>query len=196
MLVDSEIRQAIDSGEIKVEPFDPTLINPASLDISLSENFSILYTTNIESRPVPYDYCGYCAGGLQTEPVINPLNKSSFKFEPFQFKEYVLEAGKTVLAGMLEKVTLPDNIGCKVMGKSSLGRLGLINSSHAGWVDPGWSGYLTMELTNVSAFPIKLTAGMKIGQLVFYEAKEYAEEGYDKTGRYYNQASGTGSYGI
>ena len=175
VLVDWQIKNMIEkTGEIKVDPYDPTLVNPASLDIRLSEDFSVLESVGI----------------------IDPTNPETFSFKSTKTKNWILLPGETVLAGMLEKVSLSENLGCKVMGKSSLGRLALLNSSHAGWTDPSWSGVLTMEISNLSKYPIKLTAGMKIGQLVFYKTEFACRKGYDQTGRYQNQESGMGSLGI
>ena len=196
ILVDHEIKQLIKEGQLVVTPYDESLVNPSSLDIRLG---------NILSVPMPNTFLGY--------KEVDPSNKDSFihatldletgieskqvKF-PYSYTvntSVVLPPNGFLLASMLEYTKFPPYVSAELKGKSSLGRLGLQNSHHAGWVDALWSGVLTMELHNCSSYPLILTPGMKIGQLIFYR-HSVVEQGYDKTGRYVDQAPGTGSLGV
>ena len=174
ILCDWQLSQYIDQGYIIVTPYDKSLVNPASLDIRLGNQFT---TTN-----KTVDFIG-----------VDPTDKESFQTETLERDEYWLEPGGVVLASMLEDITLPANISAKLFGKSSLARLGLDNSALGAWVDAGWSGVLTMEFFNQQKFAIKLTPGMKCGQLVFFEHQS-ASKPYK--GRYSKQTPGMGSLGI
>lgn len=180
IMVDHEIRDAIKSGAIKISPFDPALINPNSLDVRLGGNYSALESSDAD---------GY----------IDPQDKSTFKFtEGLWIREggeYLLGAREFILASLLEDITLPDNICAEIRGKSSIGRLGIANSSVAGIIDTGWSGVLTIELYNYSDFAVLLKKGMKIGQILFHKT-EICDKPYSQTGRYYKQDPGQGSKGI
>ena len=177
MLVDWEIRECIEhTGEIKIDPYDPALIGPCSLDFRLGEDYGFLELT-------------------YKELYVDPLDKDTFKFTYGKAQEYFIKPQESVLVSMLERLEIADNIAAKIVGRSSIGRLGLFNSQHAGLADSGWAGVLTLELTNVSKFKIKLTKGMKIGQLVFHRT-EQAEKPYGEVGRYQNQKSGFGSLGV
>lgn len=127
--------------------------------------------------------------------VTDPQDKTSFKTYMQDWNHYILRPGEFVLAHLLEDIVLSDSICAELRGKSSLGRLGLDNSSVAGWVDAGWSGVLTIELANHGRYPILLTPGMKIGQMVFHQCAA-AEKPYGVTGRYQNQTPGQGSMGL
>lgn len=180
-LVDHQIRRRIEEGYIRIDPFDDSLINPASLDVRLGGNF-----TEVEPQ----------RGHFHDGPgIVNPLDKGTIRNKEIKGREYHLHPGRMVLASLLEDVTLPNDICARVVGKSSLGRLGLDNSSCAGFVDPGWSGILTIELFNHSSNVIVLTVGMKIGQLLFEETLPCSKP-YSQTGRYYKQSAGQGSHGI
>jgi dCTP deaminase len=182
ILTDWEIRKAIEDGDIGVDPFDESLINPASLDIRLGDMFSLTEAQKTQ--------------GKRREPYVDPMDKESFNTLTFKVtKDYYLPPRRAVLASMMEKTVLSDNISVKLFGKSSLARLGLMNSPDACWVDCGWVGQLTMELFNSSDFAIRLVPGMKIGQLVFFKHKR-ASKPYNLTGRYSNQVPGMGSLGI
>lgn len=176
ILVDWQIKQKIELKEVVIDPFNPELINPSSLDVRLGNVFSWTTATPITG-------------------IVDPLDPSTFKTRTETRDIYLLGPGQMVLGCLMETITLPNNISVEIKGKSSLGRLFLSNSHWAGWVDPGWSGVITLELRNDSYFPIRLTTGMKIGQLLFYEHNSCARP-YSKTGRYHNQDPGSGSKGI
>lgn len=175
VLVDWQIREAIEKGWIKVDPFSEGLINPASLDVRLGGNFAKIECTKI---------------------CVNPMDKSTFKVVEYANEDwFMLQPGEAITASLLEDITLSDSLCAKLYGKSSLARLGLDNSSIGAWVDNGWSGVLTIELFNQAAYPILLTRGMKIGQLVFFET-EVCNKPYGEVGRYQRQKRGQGSLGL
>lgn len=129
------------------------------------------------------------------DEAIDPLDPESFEFTPIEADSIILNPGQFILASSLERIELSPDVTAKVHGKSSLGRLGLINSSHAGWIDGGFRGFITLELSNTGPFPIRLTAGMKIGQLVF-QTTEIPDKDYTVTGRYVDQSAAFGSKGV
>ncbi|MFV2063059.1 MAG: dCTP deaminase, partial [Chloroflexota bacterium] len=111
-------------------------------------------------------------------------------------KPFILNPGEFVLGQTLEWVELPDNVVARLEGKSSLGRLGLLIHSTAGYVDPGWKGTLTLELSNVASLPIALYFGMRIGQISFFEMSSAVERPYGSKGlgsRYQGQSTPTAS---
>ena len=177
LLVDWQIRELCKEGMI--QPFDERLVGPASLDIRLGNTIGFL-------RLAP----GYDA--------IDPEDKSSFYVEEVGLVEHVLKPGEFILAEMLEKIKLTSDIKAQVFGRSSLGRLGLINSSHAGLIDLGFGYRVTLELFNSGPLPIKLRPGMAIGQLEFIRTEELPDEDYQqrKSSRYFGQAPLQQSKGI
>ena len=201
VLVDFQIRDHINKGNIKVTPFDDSLINPNSLDLRLGGNFSTVEatynydSTNIVKTKINFNSSDFFDSFLNFKKYLDPLDKETFITKSYEGDVFYLEPNCMVIASLAEDITLPDFICARVVGKSSLGRLGLDNSSVAGWVDANWSGVLTIELFNHSQNIIKLTKGMKIGQMIFLET-EPCEKGYDKTGRYYKQQPGQGSKGV
>lgn len=177
ILVDHMIRAELEKGTLKVTPFDDNLINPSSLDVRLGNKFGKVLSTYLS---------------------VNPMDHTSFKTEDFEVDTSTLIfPGEFLIAHLMEDITLPRDISAKVNGKSSLGRLGLENSSCAGWVDPGWAGKLTIELFNYSKNRIVLTPGMKIGQIIFYKHPPCeVSYGEKPTSKYMNQTPGQGSKGI
>lgn len=178
ILTDLEIKQYHMLGNLGIEPFNPDLINPSSLDVRLGDRFAVL--TKKESARW-----------------INPLKPDSFSTRTFfvDANGWILSPGCFVLAHLMEKVSLPSCISASLRGKSSLARLGLDNSSFGAWIDPGFSGDLVIELANHGPLPILLTPGMKIGQLVFYKHNS-VQVPYGEKGRYQNQIGPQGSKGI
>lgn len=181
ILTDWEIEEALEKGDISITPYSKELLNPTSLDIRLGNSFGVIKRS----------------GGCEQ---VDPKNPLSFRTESRILGDgffQILKPHGFIIACTLEHISLGPTISAKCMGKSSLGRLGLENSSMAGWVDPGFSGILTLELYNYSENNIRLTPGMKIGQLVFFRHKE-AREPYNKkaTSKYKDQSAGQGSKGI
>ena len=161
LLSDRDIRSEISVGRVGVEPFHEAMIQPSSVDVRLDKFFRVFenhkYSVIDPSLEQPE---------LTREVIADGA-------EPF-----ILHPGEFVLASTYEVITLPDDIAGRLEGKSSLGRLGLLTHSTAGFIDPGFSGHITLELSNVANLPVKLFAGMKIGQLCLIKLSSPAEHPY------------------
>jgi len=165
VLSDRSIKEELALGRIRVEPLWEDSIQPASIDLHLDRVFRIFRVTRRPYVDVRED-----VSNLTERVVIEPE-------EPF-----IVQPGSFVLAGTIEHITLPDDIVARVDGKSSLGRLGLLVHATAGYVDPGFSGKLTLELSNQSQMPIALYYGMKIAQISFYRLSTPVERPYGSPG--------------
>ena len=161
ILSDRDIREQIASGRIEIEPFTPDAVQPSSVDLHLDSRFRVF-------RNNRYPYIDV----RQEQPELTELLEINGD-EPF-----VLHPGEFVLGSTLERVALPDDLVGRLEGKSSLGRLGVLIHSTAGYVDPGWDGNLTLELSNVANLPIALYQGMKIGQISFQKLSSPVEVAY------------------
>src|SRR5690349_24008589 len=150
LLADRDIKASIAEGRLGLAPYDAGLWQPASIDVRMARYFRVFNN----SRYTPID------PALQQDDL-------TAQVEPDGDEPFVLHPGEFVLGSTLEVVTLPDDLAARLEGKSSLGRLGLLTHSTAGFVDPGFSGHITLELSNVANLPITLWPGMKIGQLCF-----------------------------
>lgn len=173
ILSDRDIRAQIESGRVVINPFDPSCVQPSSVDLHVDRQFRVFANSRypfIDVRKEMPDL---------TELVEVPGD------EPF-----ILHPGEFVLGSTLERVALPDDLVARLEGKSSLGRLGLLIHSTAGYVDPGWDGYLTLELSNVANLPITLYPGMRIGQISFFELSSPAQEPYGRAGNKYQGQRG------
>ena len=179
LLSDGDIRAELDSGRVAVEPFSEAMIQPSSIDVRLDRWFRVFENhkyTVIDPR--------------MEQPELTRL------LEPEGDDGFILHPGEFVLGSTYEIVTLPDDIAGRLEGKSSLGRLGLLTHSTAGFIDPGFSGHVTLELSNVANLPIVLYPGMKIGQLCLFRLSSPAEHPYgsEKYGsRYQGQRGPTPS---
>ncbi len=151
LLSDRDILAELDQQRIKVDPFDESMIQPSSIDIRLDRYFRVF-----ENHKYPH-----------IDPAADQSDLTRM-VEPEGNDAFILHPGEFVLGSTYEVVTLPDDLAARVEGKSSLGRLGLLTHATAGFVDPGFSGHVTLELANVATLPIKLYPGMKIGQLCFF----------------------------
>jgi dCTP deaminase len=162
VLSDRTIKRLLDEGRIGIEPYDETLLQPSSLDVRVDRFFRVF-------RNSRYPYIDV------KEPMedLTELVEVSDEEQPF-----ILHPGEFVLGSTLERVTLPDDLVARLEGKSSLGRLGLLIHSTAGFIDPGWDGHVTLELSNVANLPITLYVGMRIGQLSFVQLSEPAATPY------------------
>ncbi len=179
LLSDRDIRAELDSGRIALDPYDPSLIQPASVDVCLDRYFRL------------FDNHKYAV----IDPSLEQPELTRF-VEAAPGEPFVLHPGEFVLASTHELVTLPVDVAARLEGKSSLGRLGLLTHSTAGFIDPGFSGHVTLELSNVATLPITLWPGMKIGQLCFFRLSSAAENPYGSqaTGnRYQGQRGPTAS---
>jgi dCTP deaminase len=164
ILSDVDIRKEIESGRIVIDPFDPAAIQPSSIDLHVDDRFRVF----ANSRYPYIDVKKEMPGLTEVVEVADP--------DPF-----ILHPGEFVLGSTLERVAIPDDMVARLEGKSSLGRLGLLIHSTAGYVDPGWDGFLTLELSNVANLPITISPGMKIGQISFFRLSTPAERPYGST---------------
>ena len=179
LLSDRDILNEIDAGRIRMEPFDPAMVQPASIDVRLDRYFRVF-----ENHRYPHIDPAQAQDDLTREVQAEGE-------EPF-----ILHPGEFVLGSTYEEVSLPEDLAARVEGKSSLGRLGLLTHATAGFVDPGFSGHVTLELANVATLPIKLYPGMKIGQFCFFRMSSASEHPYgsEKYGsRYQGQRGPTPS---
>ena len=161
LLSDRDITAAIDAGRVLLDPYEPTMVQPSSVDVRLDRYFRVF-----ENHRYPH-----------IDPAADQSDLTR-EVEPEGDEPFILHPGEFVLGSTLEVVTLPDDLAARVEGKSSLGRLGLLTHATAGFVDPGFSGHVTLELANVATLPIKLYPGMKIGQLCFFQLSSPAEHPY------------------
>jgi dCTP deaminase len=161
VLADRDIRGAIEAGRVVIRPYDPADLQPSSVDLHLDRSFRVF-------RNNRYPYIDV----RQAQPDLTELLTIADD-EPF-----ILHPGEFVLGQTLEWVELPADLVARLEGKSSLGRLGLLIHSTAGYVDPGWRGNLTLELSNVANLPIALYHGMKIGQISFFRMTGPVERPY------------------
>jgi dCTP deaminase len=169
----------IDNQRVAIEPFDVEMVQPSSIDIRLDRMFRVF-----ENHRYPH-----------IDPSIEQADLTRL-IEPEGDDPFILHPGEFVLGSTLEVVSLPDDIAGRLEGKSSLGRLGLLTHSTAGFIDPGFSGHVTLELSNVATLPIKLFPGMKIGQLCLFRLSSPADHPYgsEKYGsRYQGQRGPTPS---
>jgi len=161
LLSDLDIKSEIEKGRVKVEPFEQAMIQPSSVDVRLDRFFRVFenhkYSVIDPSIEQP---------DLTREVAVGPD------------EDFILHPGEFVLASTYEIITLPDDIAGRLEGKSSLGRLGLLTHSTAGFIDPGFSGHITLELSNVANLPVRLHPGMKIGQLCLIKLSSPAEHPY------------------
>lgn len=179
LLSDKDIRAQIEAGRIGLEPLEMGLLQPSSMDVRLDRFFRL------------FDNHKY--------PFIDPAEQQDeltrlVEVEPNE--AFILHPGEFVLGSTYEFVSLPNDIAARLEGKSSLGRLGLLTHSTAGFVDPGFQGHVTLELSNVATLPIKLWPGMKIGQLCFFQLSSPSENPYGSVkygSRYQGQRGPTAS---
>jgi dCTP deaminase len=164
VLADRTIRRLLDEGRIGIDPYDEGLLQPSSLDVRVDRYFRVFRNSRY--------------------PYIDVRQEQEELTEQVEIDEepFILHPGEFVLGSTLERVRLPDDLVARLEGKSSLGRLGLLIHSTAGFIDPGWDGHVTLELSNVANLPITIYHGMKIGQLSFVQMSEPAEVPYGSDG--------------
>ncbi len=175
ILSDVTIREELAAGRIVIDPLGTTAIQPSSVDLHVDRYFRVFRN--------------------DTTPFIDPKERQEDLTELVEMTDdraFILHPGEFVLGSTLERVALPDDLVARLEGKSSLGRLGLLIHSTAGFVDAGWDGHLTLELSNVANLPIALYPGMKIGQISFLRMTTAAEHPYgsDATGSKYQGQRG------
>ena len=161
LLSDRDIKAEIQAGRVKVEPFTDAMVQPSSVDVRLDRFFRV-FEKHKYSVIDP---------SIEQPDLTREVAVGADEF-------FILHPGEFVLASTYEVITLPDDIAGRLEGKSSLGRLGLLTHSTAGFIDPGFSGHITLELSNVANLPVKLFPGMKIGQLCLIKLSSAAEHPY------------------
>ena len=179
LLSDRDIRAEIATGRVAVEPFAESMVQPSSVDVRLDCFFRVF-----ENHKYSVIDPSIEQSELTREVIVEPN------------EHFILHPGEFVLASTYEIITLPDDIAGRLEGKSSLGRLGLLTHSTAGFIDPGFSGHITLELSNVANLPVKLFPGMKIGQLCLIKLSSPAEHPYGSAvyaSRYQGQRGPTAS---
>lgn len=172
LISDRDIRTEIAAERILLDPYDPAMVQPSSVDVRI-DRFFRLFDNHKYAHIDP----------AENQPDLTRLVEVAPN-EPF-----ILHPGEFVLGSTYERVTLPDDVAARLEGKSSLGRLGLLTHSTAGFIDPGFSGHVTLELSNMATLPIKLWPGSKIGQLCFFKLTSPAEHSYG-SGQYGNRYQG------
>lgn len=165
ILSDATIRAEIEAGRIGIDPYDPSKLQPSSVDVTLDPRFLVFRNHSRALIDVKVDVSD------MMERVEMPADV------PF-----ILHPGEFVLASTAERIAIPEDLVGRLDGKSSLGRLGLLIHSTAGFIDPGWDGNITLELSNVASLPITLYPGMKIGQISFWKMTTAADRPYGSGG--------------
>ncbi len=161
LLSDRDLRAELQAGRVGLDPYDEGMIQPSSVDVRLDRYFRV-FENHLYPHIDPAEEQADLTRLVETGP-----NEA-----------FILHPGEFALASTYEVITLPDDIAGRLEGKSSLGRLGLLTHSTAGFIDPGFSGHVTLELSNVATLPIKLWPGMKIGQLCLFRLSSPAEHPY------------------
>lgn len=161
LLSDRDIKAQLAAGRVRLDPCDLAMVQPSSIDVRMDRYFRVF-----ENHRYPH-----------IDPAVEQPELTRL-VETASGESFVLHPGEFVLASTYEVLTLPDDIAARLEGKSSLGRLGLLTHSTAGWIDPGFSGHVTLELSNVATLPIKLWPGMKIGQMCLFTLTSPAEHPY------------------
>jgi dCTP deaminase len=165
VLSDRTIRRLIEEGRIGIDPYDESLVQPSSVDVRVDRYFRVFHNAR-------YPFIDVKEQQEDLTELVEVDGETPF----------ILHPGEFVLGSTLERIRLPDDLRAQLDGKSSLGRLGLLIHSTAGFIDPGWDGHVTLELSNVANLPITIYHGMKIGQLSFVQLTEPAEAPYGSGG--------------
>lgn len=179
LLSDRDILHEVETGGITLDPWDPGMVQPSSVDVRLDKFFRVF-----ENHRYPH-----------IDPSVEQEELTRL-VEPPEGEAFVLHPGEFILGSTYEQITLGDSIAARLEGKSSLGRLGILTHSTAGFIDPGFRGHVTLELSNMATMPVLLWPGMKIGQFCFFRLSSPAENAYgsEKYGsRYQGQRGPTPS---
>jgi dCTP deaminase len=179
LLSDTDLRKELEAGRLVLDPWDSSMLQPSSVDVRLDRFFRVFQNSRY----------------THIDPMLQQ-DELTTEVEPEGDDPFVLHPGEFVLGSTFETVGLPDDLAGRLEGKSSLGRLGLLTHSTAGFIDPGFTGHITLELSNVANLPITLWPGMKIGQLCLFRLSTPAERPYGSQGvgsRYQGQRGPTPS---
>lgn len=175
ILADSDIVQRLSSGQLLIEPYDESNVEPASVDLRLGNSFK---------KPVA------------TGQIIDTRGNTEQEYREFEADSIVLEHGEAILAETQERIELPDDLAADIVGRSSLGRLFVSVHETAGFGDPGFEGTVTLEMTNGNPDPIRLHHMDRICQIIFKETKTPAERPYGHSGSQYQNQSGATESGM
>jgi len=179
LLSDRDFKLEVDAGRVRIDPYDPGLVQPSSIDVRLDRYFRVF-----DNHKYPH-----------IDPAVEQPDLTRL-VEVGADEAFILHPGEFVLASTLEKITLPTDLASRLEGKSSLGRLGLLTHSTAGFIDPGFAGHVTLELSNMATLPIKLYPGMRIGQLCMFRLSSPSTHPYGSQvygSRYQGQRGPTAS---
>jgi dCTP deaminase len=179
VLSDRDIIDRIEDGDLVVDPYEPTNVEPASVDLRLGEDHKLVR-----------------AQGMLSDSIVDASSGSDDKlvYDDLAESPLVVSPGTFILTTTLERVEIPDDLVAHVLGRSSLGRLGISVHQTAGYIDPGFTGQITLELSNHGPAPVTLSPGQRICQIVFEELSSTAMNPYGHEGsQYQNQSGATGS---
>ena len=161
ILSDRTIRENLEAGRIAIDPLEETAVQPSSVDVRLDHRFLV--------------FRNHTRGLIDVKQDLSDLTEA---VEASDEKPFILHPGEFVLGSTLERIALPTDLVARLEGKSSLGRLGLLTHSTAGFIDAGWDGQITLELSNVASLPITLYPGMRVGQVSFMQMTSEADNPY------------------
>lgn len=170
VLSDGTIRRLLEEGRLRIDPWDPVMLQPASVDLRLGTSFRVFHNHRI-----------------QTIDIADPPRDLTEHVTVSEDETFVIHPGEFVLGRTAERVELPDDLVARIEGKSSIGRLGLVVHATAGFVDPGWQGTLTLEITNFNSVPIVLRPGLPVAQLslIGLDAPAELPYGHPELGSHY-----------
>ena len=174
VLSDGTIRERIEQESIVVDPYEPDNVEPASIDLRLSDSFSKIISTG----------------------VIDTRNPESIEYNDFHVDSLILNPGETILGSTMERVEIPNDLSARVVGRSSLGRLFVEVHKTAGFGDPGFKGDITLEIGNDSDNPVRLYQGQRICQIIFEELDKPAERPYGHERSQYQDQTGATNSGM
>lgn len=174
LLSDRDIERAMEISQISVSPYLPENLQPASIDVRLSNEVWIFEDWATQDAVDPHE----------------PHDRHQYKVTLPENVGMVLEPGQFILGSTIETITLQDNLGARFEGKSSIGRLGLLTHVTAGFIDPGFSGQITLELCNLRQRYMQIWPGMKVGQICFYDLTSRAVKPYGKANNHYQGQRG------
>ena len=184
LLSDRDILAAQADGHISLDPWTPEMVQPASIDVRL-DRFFRLFNNHAYTYVDPAENQGELTEPMDDEQMAKLIERQGELTEQFEVRSdepWILHPGEFALGSTWEYVKLDSTVAARLEGKSSLGRLGILTHSTAGFIDPGFEGHITLELSNVSTLPVKLWPGMKIGQMCFFQLSSPAEHPYGSAG--------------
>lgn len=195
LLTDRRIKEYIKRGRIKIDPFEKSLVGPASYDVRLGFRFRVFKGSDLEVIDIKSFEESLKGKIEEKDRIIERYKYSDVVILKSPENPFIIHPNEFVLASIYEYIELPPNIAAQIQGRSSIARLGLLVHTSAGWVDPGYKGHLTLEIVNVNKVPVKLYPLTKIAQLQFFELEEDVEIPYSqrKLSKYIGEEGATES---